>query len=190
MRLVLLFVLVFLTQSMSSLAFQNPFKESFENDFSIESIPSRFLPNWYGNEVRSTSSRIFQSSSLGIGESKCLAIQPISTFDGEVMVRLNPSDYQNPKFQFWARAMKNGSGTRAAQVFISWGENLVGNFENRVQVGRENDLLANQGLYTWSGTDPNGVLVRAGYYVLLVGLFNLEGEKIAIRKTIVVAQRL
>jgi hypothetical protein len=66
----------------------------------------------------------------------------------------------------------------------------VGNFENRVQVGRENDLLANQGLYTWSGTDHNGVLVRAGYYVLLVELFNLEGEKIAIRKTIVVAQRL
>lgn len=54
----------------------------------------------------------------------------------------------------------------------------------------ENDLLANQGLYTWTGTDQNGVLVRAGYYVLLVELFNLDGEKIAIRKTIVVAQRL
>lgn len=140
MRLVLLFVLGFLTQSMSSLAFQNPYNESFENDFSIESYPNSFLPNWYGNEVRSTSSRIFQSSSLGIGESKCLAIQSISTFDGGVIVRLIPSDYEDPKVQFWARSMKNGSGTRAAQVFISWAENLEGNFENRAQVGNENEF--------------------------------------------------
>ncbi|SHO63851.1 lamin tail domain-containing protein [Algoriphagus zhangzhouensis] len=141
MRLVLLFVLAFLPVIRSSLALQNPFQESFENDFSIESIPNSFLPNWYGNEVRSTSSRIFQSSSLGIGESKCLAIQPISTFDGEVIVRLIPSDYLDPKVQFWAKSIKNGLGTRAAQVFISWAENLEGNFENRVQVGNENEFF-------------------------------------------------
>jgi hypothetical protein len=43
---------------------------------------------------------------------------------------------------------------------------------------------------TWTGTDSSGKLVRAGYYILVVELFDPNGEVKAIKKTIVVATRL
>jgi hypothetical protein len=59
-----------------------------------------------------------------------------------------------------------------------------------IQTLAQNQILGTQGLLTWAGTDSTGKLVRAGYYVLVVELFEPNGEVKAIKKTIVVATRL
>ncbi|WP_373400435.1 hypothetical protein V8V91_12940 [Algoriphagus halophilus] len=56
-----------------------------------------------------------------------------------------------------------------------------------IEVLDRNAILGNSGMYTWSGTDDSGRKVRPGYYVLLVELFDLQGQVIRFRKTMVVA---
>lgn len=115
-------------------------KQDFESQFSITSFPGEFLPGWYGNEVRSPSSRIFQTLNLGKGNSRALAVQPINTFNGEIWIRLNPSELERPKVSFWARSLQNGTGNRPAVVYFSWGERLNGGFSDRVLLGGENEF--------------------------------------------------
>ena len=114
-------------------------REGFEKDFQIVNHPEEFIPGWSGNELRASSSRIFQSSQ-GRNASKALAVQPISTFDGKVFIRLNPNMYENPKIQFWARAVRNGSGTRPAVVFYSFEKSLENDPSNWFRLGSENEF--------------------------------------------------
>jgi hypothetical protein len=65
--------------------------------------------------------------------------------------------------------------------------NLSGNIVN---VLAENEILGAKGFFNWTGTDDRGVKVRAGYYVLLVELYDLSGAVKYVRKTLVVATRL
>lgn len=112
-------------------------KQNFEETFIIESIPNQFLPDWYGNEVRSSNSRIFQAKGLGINGSNSLAVQPISSFDGELIVMLNSEGFQSPMVKFWARSIKNGTGNRSAQVYISWSGELDSGYDFLDLVGSE-----------------------------------------------------
>jgi hypothetical protein len=112
----------------------------FESSFSITSFPQEFLPGWYGNEVRSPSSRIFQTPNLGRGNSRALAVQPISTFNGEIWIRLNPEEFENAKVSFWARSLQNGTGSRPAVVYFSWGESLTDVFSGRTLLGSETEF--------------------------------------------------
>ena len=59
-----------------------------------------------------------------------------------------------------------------------------------VQSLAQNELLGVSGLFTWTGTDSQGKIVRPGYYVLLVELYDLSGRVMTIRKTIVIATKL
>jgi len=93
--------------------------QRFEESFSILNDPLEFLPGWTGNEVRSTSSRIFQTTQ-GKGGSKALAVQAISTFNGVITIRLNQANLNDPLVEFWARSVQNGAGTRAAEVYYAW----------------------------------------------------------------------
>ncbi|SIN97574.1 lamin tail domain-containing protein [Algoriphagus halophilus] len=102
--------------------------QAFELDFNPVSFPSQFLPGWYGNEVRNSSSRIFQGKDHGVNQSHALAVQPISTFNGELIVRLSVSEFTAPKIQFLAKSSKNGNGSRAAEVYSSWSNSLNENF--------------------------------------------------------------
>lgn len=114
--------------------------QDFESVFIIENYPNEFLPNWYANEIRGTSSRIYQANGLGRNGSKALAVQPISTFDGEVIIRLSPQEFTDPKVHFWAKSLKNGTGDRAAQVYYSWGKELKGNYSGREILGGANEF--------------------------------------------------
>ena len=114
--------------------------QTFESDFQPVSFPLEFLPNWYGNEVTAGSSRIFQSASLGRNASKALGVQPISTFNGKISVRLFPQDFDRPEVIFYARSAKNGSGIRPAMVFYSWAKNVNGEFSAPVQIGRDSEF--------------------------------------------------
>ena len=133
-----LFLLILFLFQIGALKASNQ-KEDFEQDFRIVNDPDEFIPGWRGNELRANSSRIFQSNSSGKEGSRCLAVQPISTFDGELTVRLSPADFENPAIQFWARSIRNGSGSRPALVFYGFGESLDSDFfrngTNRRQFG-------------------------------------------------------
>jgi len=115
-------------------------KQDFESPFSPKSIPEEFLPGWFGNEVRSTASRIFQALNLGRGGSHALAVQPLSSFNGEIWIKLHPSSVNRPRVGFWARSLKNGTGNRATEVYISWGETLTGPFNFRSLLGGEKEF--------------------------------------------------
>ncbi|MEB2780823.1 lamin tail domain-containing protein [Algoriphagus sp. C2-6-M1] len=114
--------------------------QDFESGFSINNNLNEFLPGWYANEIGSTSSRIYQASGLGRNGSKSLAVQPISTFNGEVIIQLSPQGFIDPKVRFWTRSMKNGTGDRPAQVFFSWGRSLDGNYSGREILGGANEF--------------------------------------------------
>lgn len=115
--------------------------QDFESSFTISSYPNEFLPGWYGNQIRSTSSRIYQANGLGRNGGKALAVQPISTFDGEIITRLSLGGLNDAKVRFWARSAKNGSGDRSSQVFYSWGETLEGDFSDREILGGANEFV-------------------------------------------------
>jgi hypothetical protein len=53
----------------------------------------------------------------------------------------------------------------------------------------QNEILGTKGFFTWTGTDSSGQIVRTGYYILLVELFDLSGNQKYIKKTIVVATK-
>lgn len=116
-------------------AYAQNYQESFEAEFETQHFPEEFLPHWYGNEIQEGSSRIFQLETAGIGASKALAVQPISTFDGELIVRLFPSRYAGPKIQFWSRSLRNGSGDRPALVSYSFSESLEANYGEESSLG-------------------------------------------------------
>tara|TARA_R110002072_G_scaffold303043_2_gene491893 strand:- start:56536 stop:59064 length:2529 start_codon:yes stop_codon:yes gene_type:complete len=142
-RLFLIWQFIFLavfTVSEPSREYASNDIQDFEGAFVIENYPSEFSPGWYANEIRSTSSRIYQANGLGRSGSKALAVQPISTFDGEVIVRLSPQEFMDPKVHFWARSMKNGTGDRAAQVYYSWGNQLNSNYSGRKILGESNEF--------------------------------------------------
>jgi hypothetical protein len=115
-------------------------KQDFESTFQPSSYPEEFLPNWYGNEVRATSARIFQVSNQGRNGSKALAVQPISTFDGKIWIKLTPLEFENPELLFFAKTQQNGSGNRPALVFYSWGRKLDGEFSEPIQIGNNTEF--------------------------------------------------
>ncbi len=114
--------------------------QDFEGTFSNVSYPQPFLPGWYANEFRSTSSRIFRLPTGGVNGSVALAIQPISTFTGRIWVRLQPKGMGNPHVVFWVKTLKNGTGTRPALVYASWSMTLAGNYLERMPVGDVNQF--------------------------------------------------
>ena len=115
-------------------------KQDFEEAFWQVNFPEEFLPGWYGNEVRATSSRIFQAAGLGRTGSKALAVQPISTFEGMIWVKVNPGLFENPRAVFFARSVQNGTGNRPATVHYSWGKRLNGDYSEEVQIGLDSEF--------------------------------------------------
>ncbi|MHA7129719.1 lamin tail domain-containing protein [Algoriphagus namhaensis] len=115
-------------------------RQDFETDFTIQSDPLEFLPGWRGNDVRTGSSRIFQANGVGLGGSRALAVQPISTFSGVIQVKLDPRNFEDARVRFFARSGRNGTGNRPAEVRYAWGqegvfasEQTLGDFANEDQ---------------------------------------------------------
>ena len=116
-------------------AFSQSQTQGFQAPFTVQSYPQPFLPGWYANDLRATSSRIFRLATGGINGSVALAVQPLSSFTGKVWVRLSPKGMGNPRVIFWAKTLKNGTGTRPALVHISWGTTLEGTYRERMLLG-------------------------------------------------------
>jgi hypothetical protein len=124
----------------SGLAFSYPSfsqtqTQGFQAPFTVQSYPQPFLPGWYANDLRATSSRVFRLATGGVNGSVALAVQPISSFTGKLWVRLSPKGMGNPRVIFWAKTLKNGTGTRPALVHISWSATLEGTYQERMLLG-------------------------------------------------------
>lgn len=113
--------------------------QDFEGDFTIVNAPMEFLPGWTANELRATSSRIFQTN-LGRNNSKAVAVQPISTFNGELTISLINEDFEDPKVEFWARSIQNGTGTRSAEVYYSWKNDSQSSFSEPTLLGSKQEF--------------------------------------------------
>ncbi|AFL83395.1 hypothetical protein Belba_0742 [Belliella baltica DSM 15883] len=116
--------------------------QDFESNFEIVNHPDEFLPFWSANEVRSTSARIFQINQEGRSNSRALAVQPISTFDGVIYTQVNLSDIVDPKIAFFAKTIQNGAGNRSALVFISFSNDQI-QYSSPIQVG-EDETFSNE----------------------------------------------
>jgi hypothetical protein len=111
--------------------------QDFEESFVIVNHPGEFLPGWTGNDVRATASRIFQVSGEGIGNSRALAVQPLSTFTGVLQVNLPIADYAAPKITFFGKSRQNGTGNRPAMLFVSFSRDGGISFEQLIPIGDE-----------------------------------------------------
>jgi hypothetical protein len=129
------FLLLFCVFAFGFPTYSQPQTQGFQSPFTIQSYPQPFLPGWYANDLRATSSRVFRLATGGINGSVALAVQPISSFTGKVWVRLSPKGMSNPRVIFWAKTLKNGTGTRPALVHISWSASLEGNYQERMLLG-------------------------------------------------------
>lgn len=120
MRVLLIFLINIISQDhvfsqISSL----PYKQDFENPFLEFGTNVEFIENWKGNEVKNSKSRIFQTDQFVRGGNKALAVQPISSFDGVINIKLDLSEYEEVRLHFYARTRKNGTGSRPIFVSIS-----------------------------------------------------------------------
>ncbi|MBW3467801.1 lamin tail domain-containing protein [Arthrospiribacter ruber] len=136
--------------------------QDFENPFNIANHPEEFLPGWSANEVRSTSSRVFQATGEGRSGSKALAVQAISSFNGLVFFKTSTSHFENPKLAFFAKTKANGSGNRPILLFVSFSKDGI-DFQSQIQIGDES-------------TFPNGNTDYSLYEVPLPEEFQQQNE--------------
>lgn len=113
--------------------------QDFESSFDIVNHPEEFLSNWSANELRNTAARIFQASGEGRNGSKALGVQPISSFNGEIFVRVSTLDLIDPKITFFAKTRQNGTGNRPAIVEVSFSIDFQA-FESKIEVGSDSSF--------------------------------------------------
>ncbi|MEX2592118.1 MAG: lamin tail domain-containing protein [Anditalea sp.] len=109
--------------------------QDFESNFDLVSHPEEFLPNWSANDIRSTSSRIFQAAGEGISNSKALGIQPIGNFNAEIYTKTTTIDLVSNRISLKAKTIQNGSGNRPVYIFYSFSVDEGNTFTHRQQLG-------------------------------------------------------
>lgn len=110
-----------------------PYNQSFEESF-ISGTNVNFLADWWANEVQS-GSRISRKATDGRSGSAALAAEPTTTFTADIRLLLDMGSLQGASLSFWARSMKNGTGTRASRLFISFSADGGSTFTNPEEVG-------------------------------------------------------
>lgn len=133
----LLFFLLCKTLSVFGQVNTYPYIQSFEGSF-VPGENVEFLPDWWGNEVTSGSSRIYQA---GAGDAysgeAALGIVPTGSFTAEIILNLDASSLEEGELSFMARTGENGSGTRAVNVSLSFSEDGGETFTRQEEVGGE-----------------------------------------------------
>lgn len=96
-----------------------PYHQDFENSFLEYGSNVEFLKNWVGNQVNESSSRIFHSGKYSKEGKYALSVQPVSSFDGEITIDLDLSEYGLTRIQFYGRTVKKGTGSRPVFIRIA-----------------------------------------------------------------------
>ena len=112
-----------------------PYSESFEQTFTTGENIS-FIPNWTGNNVKATKSRIFKGTD-GRTESGSLNVIPTSSFSAEMSVSLNLTGISNSKMSFYAFSKKNGRSSSNRPALLSLATSIDGGttFLDNVKIG-------------------------------------------------------
>ncbi len=97
----------------SNLPYFQGFESTFQAGTNIE-----FLPNFFGNEVAASNRIYHEGTAFHSGAFSC-GVVPITTFTGEILVRMNLAAYANVYVDFWAASLANGTGTRSDIVTMS-----------------------------------------------------------------------
>ncbi len=95
-----------------------PYTQTFEDTF-ITGDSINFLPSWWGNETRSTTSRIFRAANEGREGSAALAAQTIGTFNANIQISTDLSSLVIPRVTFWAKTNQNGTATSTRGVIVT-----------------------------------------------------------------------
>lgn len=107
--------------------------QDFESNFNITGHPDEFLPNWSANEIRATSSRVFQAAGEGVNQTQALGIQPISSFNAEIYIKTTSIGLESTRISLQAKTKRNGSGNRPVYVFYSFSVDQGNSFtENQI----------------------------------------------------------
>lgn len=114
---IIIFAIIKFYDSKAQVAF-SPLEQGFEDPIIASGINTEFLPGWWGNDVRTTSSRIFISDRARSGH-RALAIQALASYTAEVIIRVDLRDIEAPQLEFFAHSAQNGSGNRPAIVTFS-----------------------------------------------------------------------
>ena len=112
-----------------------PYTQGFEGTFTTGK-EVEFLPLWWGNEVSSGSSRIFKSGAEEARSgSAALAVVPTGSFTGDTRLQLDASSLEGGEILFWARSVRNGSGSRPALLTVSFSTDNGSSFSKPIPIG-------------------------------------------------------
>jgi hypothetical protein len=166
---ILLVLIICVVKSASAQIISLPHTEGFESPF-VQGVDVEFAPAFTGNEVASTN-RIFQDAANHYSGAASCAIVPTSSYDGQIVIRLNMSTYSNLFMDFKACSGINGSGTRPALVEISTSIDNGLNYGPSVSIGD-------------SATFPNSNTAWNNYhYVLPYSSYNQSAVAVRIKIT-------
>ncbi len=110
-----------------------PYSQSFEENFTT-GTGVLFLPHWWANEA-GNSSRIYRTTAAAYSGVAALVAEPTSTFTADIRLLLNASMLNGANLSFRARSARNGSGTRASRLLLSFSANGGLSFSTPVVVG-------------------------------------------------------
>lgn len=113
-----------------------PYLQDFETTFSASGTSVDFYENWWGNETTTGTSRIFRAATEG-RSGAALAVQTISTFNGDIRISMDLSSLCQAGISFWAKTNVNGTGSRPVTLRYSFSLDNGNTFGSPVQIGDE-----------------------------------------------------
>ncbi|HAP60981.1 MAG TPA: hypothetical protein DCR93_16260, partial [Cytophagales bacterium] len=114
-----------------------PYSQGFEASLTTgENV--WFLEHWWGNDVRSSNSRIHIRNTPVVSGSQAIAVVPTSSFNGEVLFWADFRALVHPQLSFFAASDKNGStSTRPSLVQLDWSVDSGFSYSDPVSIGEE-----------------------------------------------------
>jgi hypothetical protein len=134
--------LLFLVKSQAQVQFSAPF-QGFEEPILASGLNVEFYEGWLGNEIRTTASRIFIANNRGFQSTRALAVQPLTTFTGEIIINLDLSEIESPMIGFYAHSIQNGTGTRPAILTFATSFDDGATFTPAIQIGNDTSFPNN-----------------------------------------------
>lgn len=110
-----------------------PYTESFSTAFTTGNNVV-FVPNFTGNTV-ATTDRIFRDTDVFASAPAAMSIVPTGTFNGEVLISLNLTNFSNVVMSLKAKSMLNGTGDRSAILNVATSIDGGANFTANTLLG-------------------------------------------------------
>lgn len=159
-----------------------PYEQSFENGF-VAGENIEFIPYWWGNEVSSGSSRLYQTGpSEAYSGQAALGILPTGSFTGELRIYFDAGSLPAGEVSFQARSGQNGSGSRPVLLHASFSVDGGETFGQAQLIGGEEAFPnANTGYGPYQFALPEEVVGQADAVLRLRASRGSRGEGTAAR---------